>query len=384
MIDHQANSALAVLLEINRIAFQQRTGCPATWVTSAPGRVNTIGDHTDYSGGFALPMAIDRHTVMSAAENQTQSIQLYSAGVNQSVRINLEQPIKPTGDWSDYARGVIAGYLADHSIPGLDIVCHNNLAQGAGLSSSASFELALATLIEKVLELEANTQRKIDICQSAEHHYVGVPCGILDQFSVANGRSAHLMLLDCQSASAQYIPFDARSVSWIIIQSGVKHELADGAYAERHAQCQKAETLLGCSLRNADASRLAELNDSLLQKRCQHVISENQRVLDAADHLQQKQWQAVGALMQASHASLRDDYEVSCTEVDALVKIANSIEGVYGARMTGGGFGGAVVALINSGRATAIIAAISKRYLEQCNIIADGFEVHAVDGAKSL
>ena len=362
------------------------------WVSLAPGRVNLIGDHTDYTGGFAMPMAIDRHTLMCAnlSDDQPAQMRLYSSAVDSPAIIDLSKDMQRVGNWSDYARGIIDGFQKlGHVIPSLDIACHNDLPQGAGLSSSASFELALTCLLAQIVGVELSHQQKIALSQAAEHNFAQVPCGILDQYSVSCGQEDHLMLLDCESEQAEQIAFIQNEegqpqYGWLIVHSGVNHALGDGEYAQRHAECRRAELELGSSLRRTKLKQLDALSTPTLKKRAHHVLSENQRVIDAAQAVRSQQWQRVGSLMQQSHESLRDDFEVSCTEVDQLVDILIAQPGVYGARMTGGGFGGAVVALVDLADQQEIQNQVTDMYQKACRINANSFLVKASQGARVL
>ena len=339
--------------------FEQIYGRSPRWIVAAPGRVNVIGEHTDYNDGFVLPMAIDRYAVL-AADSRTDGknvIRFHDASGAEPAFINLSAPITPgTPKWANYPRGVIAGYLARGINPGgLDVLLHSTVPLGGGLSSSAALEVSTATLLENVTGKKLDPVEKALLCQKAEHEFAGVPCGIMDQFISVMGQENHLLLLDCRSRKTQLVPMDDPAIGLFIVNSNVRHELGNGEYAKRRAQCEAAAKILGVpSLRDATADSLENARSKMSDvvfRRARHVISEIERTLHAAEGLRASNWTTVGQLMYASHRSLRDDYEVSCRELDAIVEIAESIGikgGIYGCRMTGGGFGGCTVALVKT------------------------------------
>ena len=272
--------------------------------------------------------------------------------------IDLSQPVKPApkGTWSNYPVGVIAGFLARGAkLGGFDALIHSTVPLGGGLSSSAALEVATATLLEAITGQKLDPVDKALLCQKAEHDYAGMPCGIMDQFISVMGKQDHLLLLDCRSRKPELVPMTDPSMALLIINTNVKHELTGGEYAKRRAQCEQAAKALGvASLRDADAEMLERARgkmDEVVYRRARHVIGEIERTLHAAEGVRASNWPTVGQLMYASHNSLRDDYEVSCPELDAVVDIALDIGpkgGVSGCRMTGGGFGGCAVALVRT------------------------------------
>ena len=382
--------------------FSLHFATSAQWCSVAPGRVNLIGDHTDYTDGYAFPMAINRFTVMCASRaskndgdqnfNPSNSLLIYSESINATEIIVLSEELKPVGNWSDYARGVIHGYISKNpviakSLCGVVIACSSNLPSGAGLSSSASFEVALATLIDSICQLDTTNKERMLICQQAEHKFAHVPCGLLDQFSVIEARSQNLMKLDCKLLKANHIEFTNKEMSWLIVQSGVKHDLSDGEYAIRYSQCKKIEEQLNRSLRDLTIPELNKLDDGVLVKRATHVISENARVDNMANAILNGDWITAGKHMYASHVSLRDDYEVSCLEIDQLIEIALDLEtdkGIYGARMTGGGFGGAVIMLIKTDQQGNIMKLIKEKYKIKTGYVCSFLSVKPSEGAYSI
>jgi galactokinase len=360
--------------------FQKTFGRPPRWAAAAPGRVNVIGEHTDYNDGFVLPMAIDRYTVIAAAPaaKGRNTLRFRSTQAAGAAVIDLGQPLKPApkGAWVNYPLGVIAGFLARGARPGgFDALIHSTVPLGGGLSSSAALEVATATLLEAVTGEKLDPLDKALLCQKAEHEYAGMPCGIMDQFISVMGKQDHLLLLDCRSRMTELVPMTDPSVALLITNTNVKHELTGGGYAKRRAQCEEAARVLGvASLRDATADMLEHARgklDPVVWRRACHVISEIQRTLEAAQAVRASNWPTLGQLMYASHFSLRDNYEVSCPELDAVVEIAQAIGstgGLIGCRMTGGGFGGCTVALVRAQALPAISAAISAEYEKRTGI----------------
>ncbi len=360
------------------VDFRKALGRDPQWIAAAPGRVNVIGEHTDYNDGFVLPMAIDRYTVIAASANGSDSITLRSAAGEGIATVDLTQPLRPgpKGYWANYPIGVIAGFLARGLKPaGFNAVVNSTVPLGGGLSSSAALEVATATLLEAITGQTLDPVEKALLCQKAEHDYAGMPCGIMDQFISVMGKENHLLLLDCRSRKPELVPMSDPAMELLIINTNVKHELTGGEYAKRRAQCEQAAKTLGVpSLRDANGEMLKRARGKMEKtayRRARHVISEIERTLQAAAEVRASNWPSVGRLMYASHASLRDDYEVSCAELDAVVDIARAIGtkgGVIGCRMTGGGFGGCAVALVRADKVETISARVAAEY-EQCTKI---------------
>ncbi len=376
--------------------FQETYGRPARWIAAAPGRVNVIGEHTDYNDGFVLPMAIDRYTVVAAAplENGGNSIQLRSTLGDSVVSIDLTKALRPgaKGEWSNYPAGVIAGFLARGSKPaGFDALIHSTVPTGGGLSSSAALEVSTATLLEGITGKMLEPVDKALLCQKAEHDFAGMPCGIMDQFISVMGRQDHLLLIDCRSRKPELVPMNDPSVALLITNTNVKHELTSGEYAKRRAQCEQAAKALGVeSLRDATAVMLEQARakmDDIAFRRARHVIGEIERTVRAAQAVRGSDWPKLGEFMYASHASLRDDYEVSCVELDEVVKIAQEIGsagGVIGCRMTGGGFGGCAVALIKAEAVQAISDKVASEYEKRTGIKPSLFVSRPAAGATLI
>jgi galactokinase len=385
---------LQELAQQTRTDFEKSSGRKPQWLAAAPGRVNVIGEHTDYNDGFVLPMAIDRYTVVAAAPNGADKITLRSAAGNGVATVDLAQPLTPgpKGYWANYPLGVIAGFLARGLKPaGFDAVLNSNVPLGGGLSSSAALEVATATLLESITGHKLDPVEKALLCQKAEHDYAGMPCGIMDQFISVMGRENHLLLLDCRSRKPELVPMSDSTLAFLVINTNVKHELTGGEYAKRRAQCEQAAKALGLtSLRDADAGMLEQARgkmDSTAYRRARHVLGEIERTVHAAEGVRASNWPTVGQLMYASHASLRDDYEVSCPELDAVVEIAQAIGakgGVIGCRMTGGGFGGCAVALVRADQVDAISKRIAAEYEQRTKIKPTLFVSRPAAGATLL
>jgi galactokinase len=364
----------------------------------APGRVNLIGEHTDYNDGFVMPAALGFSTWVAASERSERTLHARSEQFNETVELPLDfLSGPPKKHWSDFIRGVAAVLQANgYKLSGANLLIEGQVPIGAGLSSSASIEVATALALLAVSRSDCPPPdlMKIDLvkmCQRAEHEYVGTRCGIMDQFVAVFGRAGHALMLDCRSLDyeALAIPADARLV---ICNSMVKHELAAGEYNRRRADCETGVRILREHLTNVSALRDVTLADlernsrelpELVYRRCRHVISENQRVLAAAESLKSGNLKQFGKLMYESHRSLREDYEVSCRELDLLVEIATTCDGVYGSRMTGGGFGGCTISLVRADAAEHFQAKIKEEYARQTKIVADIYVCSAAEGAGS-
>jgi galactokinase len=376
--------------------FAEIFGSPPQWLAAAPGRVNLIGEHTDYNGGFVFPLAIERYTVIAARPGEPQgddaTVRAYSAMFEEMAEFSLKNLQPKRRDWMSYLRGVFAGCAERGMTTGsLDLLVDSKVPLGGGLSSSAALEVATATLLEAVTGCTLEPVAKARLAQKAEHEYAGMPCGIMDQFSSTLGEAGRLLLIDCRSETAELVPLDDADVAVLIVNSNVKHELTGTEYADRRSQCFEAARRLGAEmLRDVTSEQLeneqAKL-DLLLYRRARHVVTENERTLQAAAALQDRDWPQVGELMYASHASLRDDFEVSCPELDALVEIAQSIGrsgGVIGARMTGGGFGGSIVALVEAARVREIAERMSTAYKDRLGLAATPFVTKPARGAHII
>ncbi len=361
----------------------------------APGRVNLIGEHTDYNGGFVLPMAIERGTTVAAARREDRKILVRSANLNQTGEIDLNEPEQARrGSWLDFVEGV-ARILERREVKlsGAELLIDSDVPTGAGLSSSAALEISVGLALTEISGSPVDRIQLVLAGQAAEHEFVGAKVGIMDQYVSALGRREHALLIDCRSLEASQIPFAGSDAAIVICNSNVKHELAASEYNTRRAECEKAVEILQqflpaiAQLRDVsvdDFQQYAEHLPEIVRKRCRHVVTENERTLNAAEALKKNDFAEFGRLMWLSHASLRDDYEVSCRELDLLVEIASGCEGVLGGRMTGGGFGGSTVNLVRKDLVEDFTEIISDRYVKETNVELSIYISDAADGAKEL
>lgn len=340
----------------------------------APGRVNLIGEHTDYNDGFVMPAALALSTWATVSPREDRKLQIFSENFNEEVEIDLNaaRELSARGHWSDYPVGVaVVLERSGYRLHGGRLEIRGEVPIGSGLSSSASVEVATALALTANSSLEIDPRKLALLCQQAENEFVGARVGIMDQFAALFGQPHQALLLDCRSLEFKLLALPDK-VRLLICNTMVKHELASSAYNERRRQCEAgvkhlAKFLPGVkALRDVTLDQLEHYGGELpevIYRRCRHVITENARVLAAADALQQNDLTRFGQLMAESHRSLRDDYEVSCRELDLMVELAREIEGVYGARMTGGGFGGCTVNLV-----------VAERVAEFRTRVAEGYE----------
>jgi galactokinase len=355
----------------------------------APGRINLIGEHTDYNDGFVMPAAVDLNCWVAVAPIANRAVEVYSGNFRESRAFHLDQP-KPLRDWSDYVQGVSwmlekSGYL----IPGAKMLIASDVPMGSGLSSSAAVEVAVALALLDLQPRFCDRLQLVELCHRAENEFVGARCGMMDQFICCHGKAGQLVLLDCRTLQHNYFPMpeDARLV---ICNTMVKHAIAAGEYNVRRSQCEAGVQVLSGSLPGISALRDVSLEDlerlrlllpPVVYKRCLHVISENRRAQSAAAALKEGNLQRIGQLMAASHRSLRDDYEVSSPELDLMVDLANRVDGVYGARMTGGGFGGCTVNLVAAGAVSGFATKVAAAYQARMGVVPDIRVCLASEGA---
>ena len=359
----------------------------------APGRVNLIGEHTDYNDGFVMPAAIGFYTWVAAAKREDRVLEAYSDHFDEKITLSLDALTgPPSRHWSDFIRGVAATLQrAGHRLSGANLVIHGEVPVGAGLSSSASLEVATALALTQTSGIVLPRLELAKLCQAAEHEYVGTRCGIMDQFIATFGAFGNALMLDCRLLEYQLLPV-RQDLRLVVCNSMVSHEHASGEYNRRRADCETGVKLLAQHLAEVRALRdidFAELEKhkhvlpSSIYRRCRHVVTENQRVLGAAKALHSQDPDRFGHLMYESHASLRDDYEVSCKELDLLVNQAASSPGVFGARMTGGGFGGCTVNLVRTDCAAAFKARIARTYEEATGIAPEVYICEPAQGAEA-
>ncbi len=363
-------------------------------IIRSPGRVNLIGEHTDYNDGFVFPMAIDPEVRFVVRGRDDGKVRLASTIFpGQVAEFSVQQKIargEPT--WTNYSRGVAAQLIAA-GIPltGMDVLISNTLPMGGGLSSSAALEVGTALAFLTLTGHTMDVGRLALLCQKAEHEYALVPCGIMDQMIVSSAKTGQATLYDCRTAAKQYVPIDETDLRVVIANTMVKHELSGGEYAQRRRQCEEGVKYFARANPAVKALRdvtMEQVQGALGQlpeivfRRCRHVVGENLRTTQAAVLLSHRKYEQVGQLMVQSHNSLRDDYEVSCPELDFLVEQAVQIKGVYGARMTGGGFGGCIVALVQPRCVQNLVEQLQAAYNAKYNIDPVIFSTSAAPAAS--
>ena len=380
---------------MQRTVFERvKRSVPARQSFRAPGRVNLIGEHTDYNDGFVMPAAIDLHTEVIIQARDDRKLVISSDTFPDPVEFDLDEanPIA-RHHWSDYVRGVaVMLERAGYRLRGADLCIRSDVPIGSGLSSSAAVEVATAYALLAIAGVTIAPVELAQLCEQAENDFVGMRCGIMDQFVSCLGRAGTALMLDCRSLDYRLLPLP-EDVRLVICNTMVKHELGQSEYNARRAACEAAVRRFAKSMPNVRALRdvtladferhRTELDDTIF-KRCRHVISENERVIKAAAALEENNLMAFGELMAESHRSLRDDYEVSCAELDTMVDLANQVEGVYGARMTGGGFGGCTINLVKAECVAEFKRDVARRYEQTTGIAPRIYVCFSADGAAAL
>lgn len=365
----------------------------------APGRVNLIGEHTDYNGGHVFPCALTFGTYALVAPRNDQSIRLYSVNfpnvgiIELSTQDQLE--LQKEHDWANYPKGVIKEFTdrGNQLKTGFDVLYYGNIPNGAGLSSSASIELVTAVALQSILETTFSSVDLVKMSQHAENEFIGVSCGIMDQFAIGMGKEDHAILLNCQTLDYQYSPIVLEDASLVIANTNKRRTLADSKYNERRSECERALSQLQKELSIQSLGDLTPeqfeqhrhlIENEVDQKRAKHAVYENARTILAVEKLQQGDIESFGQLMCDSHISLRDDYEVTGFELDTLVEAALSQTGVIGSRMTGAGFGGCTVSIVKNDKIEEFIQEVGKRYNEKTGLTADFYVANVGDGAKEI
>ena len=373
-----------------RHAFADRFGRQPEGIWAAPGRANLIGEHTDYNDGFVLPLAIDHRVTIAAARRADDRLRLISLEKGEQELILSDIGPGQVDGWAAYVAGAVWSLACEGAaVGGLDLALTSDVPVGSGLSSSAAVECATVLAARDLFGGPSDPARLALLAQRAENEVVGVPCGIMDQMASMVCTAGHVLLLDTRSLAAEQVPFDpdATGLSLLVIDTRVSHALGEGAYAERRRSCEEAAQILGLpALRDATMADVEAAVDRLgdeRTRRARHVVSENARVLAVVDLLRQDRLGEIGPLLTASHASLRDDYEVSAPELDAAVKAALEA-GALGARMTGAGFGGCALALVPVGDADRVSKAVAVEFAGQRFEAPAVFAVHPADGARRL
>ncbi len=354
-------------------------------VVRAPGRVNLIGEHTDYNAGFVLPMAIDRAVWIALRPRRDGYVLVHALELDETGEFSLAEMTKRKGEWLEYIKGVAwALQEAGHDLPGWEGVIASDVPIGASLSSSAAIELATARAFASLAHLDWDPTAMALLCQKAENAWVGVNSGIMDQMISASGREGEALLIDCRDLSTKSVPLPPDTVI-VVMDTMTRHDHTTGGYNTRVKECLTAADLLNVkTLRDADLPLLEAARDrmnTVIYRRARHVISENQRTLDAADAMLAGDAGRLGVLMNASHASLHEDYEVTNLQTDIMARIAQSAPGCYGARMTGGGFGGCCVALVNAAQVDAFTRFVNADYTRRMVIDPAIYVCRASDGA---
>lgn len=361
----------------------------------SPGRVNLIGEHTDYNQGFVLPAAVDKSIVLAMKPNDIQQARLYAVDKEDSFETDISGDLEKSGrGWPDYLLGVV-DQLRKHGyqINGFDCVFGGNIPIGAGMSSSAALEGGVLFGLVQLFDLDIGPVEMAKIAQKAENDFVGVQCGIMDQFVSLNGKKGHALKLDCRSLEYEFYPFSQKDVHIVLCDTGVRRELASSEYNVRREQCEEGVTALQefdpeiNSLRDVDLDFLILHHQDLdptVFKRCKYVVEENKRVLQACTDLDKEDLEAFGQRMFQSHIGLRNEYEVSCKELDTLVDIGWDLKGVMGSRMMGGGFGGCTINLVKDKYLDAFVSQVKERYHETLGESVEIYKTKVSGGTRLL
>lgn len=364
-------------------------------LVASPGRINLIGEHTDYNDGFVLPAAIDKYIIGGFSKSDSNTCILYSIDFDEEIKIDLAD-IKagPKGNWANYVIGVINEILMlGKEIGGFYLVVGGNIPVGAGLSSSAVLENCIVFGLNELFHLSLSKVQMVTISQKAEQNFVGVACGIMDQFASMFGKNDHAILLDCEQLKTEFIPTQLEEYQWVLLNTQVKHSLLDSPYNQRKEECKTGVEVLQksfegiTSLRHANADQLKVLENAgldLVYQRCSYVIEENDRVIRATEALKSENWKKFGELLYASHEGLRHKYDVSCTELDFLVDQTKTRKDVLGSRMMGGGFGGCTLNLVSTSTVDSFINEMKLLYQNHFDIELEAYLVSIVDGTRKV
>ena len=376
-----------------QLLFQQVFNNEADLCVQSPGRINIIGEHTDYNNGFVLPAAIDKKVIVGIRKREDDLIVLHAEAFLEKKEVKIPE-MKPLGDWADYILGVVAQLIKkDYVVGGFEILLKGDIPIGAGLSSSAAVECATIFALNELFHFGLEKMEMVQMAQMAEHEYAGVKCGIMDQFASMFGKKDHLIKLDCRSLEYEYIPFQNQDFVLVLFNSNVKHALVDSEYNIRRNQCNEGVEMIRKyhpqinSLRDADTEMVEKYirpQDELIYRRCHYVVSENIRLLQLCEALNHNNLDNCGKLMHETHLGLSEDYEVSCPELDLLVKIAMEQPGVIGARLVGGGFGGCTINLVRKENLESVIYEVENGYKLSSGKEATTYIVNVEDGTKLI
>ncbi|AKI97647.1 galactokinase [Kosmotoga pacifica] len=354
----------------------------------APGRLNIIGEHTDYNDGFVLPVAVDRYVQVGITKSENHLVYVASQGFGE---FSFDpKSISPSGSWKDYVMGIFDILKKEKEIdfPGLKLEIKSNVPEGAGLSSSAAIEVAVITALNGFLGIGLTDKERYLLSQKAENEFVGVQCGIMDQFVSVMGKKNHAIFLDTMTLEHEYVPLKTDEYTLVIVDSKVKHNLSDGGYNQRKEEAKKALEEFGVrSYRELSLSQLFMKRSQVSEvsyKRAMHVVTENERVKEAMDILKHSNFENLGRVLNQSHESLAIEYEVSCDEVNFIVDTLKELDGVTGCRMIGGGFGGAVLAVCEKSKVEEVFEKVKVEYAKKYGIDADTYLIESADGARQV
>jgi len=375
------------------VKYQEYCEDEFTVIVNSPGRINIIGEHTDYNNGYVLPTAINKQIQFLLKENNlTSTCNVYSESIDESFQFDLNKVVQSSDLWKNYLLGVINEIqILGKELKGFDCVFKSNLPIGSGVSSSAALECGFASGLNELFNLELTKLELVKLSQRAEHNFVGTKCGIMDQFASVMSQSQKVILLDCNTLDYQYVPFQLKSHKILLLNSNVSHNLASSEYNRRRQECENSVSKISkkyknvSSLRNVTLAMLNNCKDILTEiefDRSEYVIEENERVLNAVQCLENNDLEKLGELMYETHEGLKEKYEVSCDELDFLVEFSKKNKGVLGARMMGGGFGGCTINLIDEKEIDNFVKEISKEYFKKFNIKLTSFEALPSQGTS--
>ena len=380
------------LIKQTRELFYEKFSQTPEVISISPGRINIIGEHVDYNGGLAMPVAIDKYICVAISKNNKKKINVFSMNLNEMLSIDLNKII-PSKLWHKYVLGSILEGLKDKNLEyGINIIINSTLPIGKGLSSSAALELSIMNAVLKIFNIKLNDNEIIKRCQLVDHQHIGIKSGRLDQSACLLSKQEYIFIIDFQDLSVEYIPIDLAGVSWILVDSMIKRELATSKYNKRVKECEEAFQKLSIKIKglenfrdiNQDDYSIVESLDSNLKHRVQHIIQENQRVLNMKDAIINNNIENIGELLSESHQSLKKYYQVSCDEIDYLIKSSEDLDYWYGGRIMGGGFGGNTLNLIKKGYENEYVDIISSSYKKKFNINCSLHLIDFVDGAEII
>ncbi len=383
-------------IELIKLAFENHFGYLPTIIASSPGRINLIGEHTDYTGGYVLPAAINKSIIVAASIRNNNDVELISLDNNEFYQFNLNSfACIPNNDplkWANYIMGVVDQLKKRGLVfTGFNLVIKGNIPIGAGMSSSAALSCSVVFALNELFQLKITKLAMVLIAQSCENEFIGLKCGIMDPFASMFGKKDQLIKLNCNKLFYDYIPFNGNGVKIILMDTKVKHSLASSAYNKRREECEEGFAFIKKrfpeveTLSNSNLQMLVEAVDSRLKNifnRCKYVIEENSRILNACLDLKKGDMKTIGMRMYQTHYGLKDLYEVSCNELDFIVSSCKNMNEVLGARMMGGGFGGSVIALIDEQGADKIIGEIQSKYYDKFNVSMGVIDVVLSDGTS--